>query len=91
MFRTVEERDGYLAIEDHGLIGDGATAGLVGRSGAIDWLCVPRFDSEPLFGSCCDPSAPSAAQRGCGSRSSRAAAHPPRQRMPECAFTSPAN
>ena len=49
MFRTVEERDGYLAIEDHGLIGDGATAGLVGRSGAIDWLRVPRFDSEPLF------------------------------------------
>jgi len=49
MFRAVEERDGYLALEDHGLIGDGATAGLVGRSAAIDWLCVPRFDSEPLF------------------------------------------
>ena len=42
-------QDGYLPIEDHGLIGDGATAALVGRNGAISWMCVPRFDSEPLF------------------------------------------
>ncbi|AHE98729.1 glycoside hydrolase family 15 protein [Thioalkalivibrio paradoxus] len=42
-------QNGYLPIEDHGLIGDGSTAALVGRDGAISWLCVPRFDSEPLF------------------------------------------
>ncbi|WP_019623509.1 glycoside hydrolase family 15 protein [Thioalkalivibrio thiocyanoxidans] len=41
--------DGYLPIEDHGLIGDGTTAALVGRDGGISWMCVPRFDSEPLF------------------------------------------
>lgn len=41
--------EGYLPIEDHGLIGDGATAALVGRDGAVSWLCVPRFDSPPLF------------------------------------------
>jgi GH15 family glucan-1,4-alpha-glucosidase len=41
--------EGYPAIEDHGLIGDGATAALVGRDGAVRWLCVPRFDSPPLF------------------------------------------
>jgi GH15 family glucan-1,4-alpha-glucosidase len=48
-FRPVLPRDGYLALEDMGLIGDGTTAALVGLDGSIPWLCLPRFDSEPLF------------------------------------------
>lgn len=48
-FTVLSRADGYLPISDHGLIGDGATAALVGRDGAIEWLCVPRFDSRPLF------------------------------------------
>ena len=38
-----------MLIEDHGLIGDMETAALVGRNGAVEWLCLPRFDSASCF------------------------------------------
>src|SRR5215510_15971830 len=36
-------------IEDYGLIGNTFTGALVSRSGSIDWLCPPRFDSDACF------------------------------------------
>src|SRR5262245_881008 len=48
-FRPVRTHEGYPALEDLGLIGDGATVALVGLDGSIAWLCLPRFDSEPVF------------------------------------------
>jgi len=37
-------------IEDYALVGDLQTAALIGRSGSVDWLPFPRFDSSSCFG-----------------------------------------
>jgi GH15 family glucan-1,4-alpha-glucosidase len=37
-------------IEDYGLLGDTRTAALVDPDGSLDWMCVPRFDGDAIFG-----------------------------------------
>lgn len=44
----------YKRLEEYGLIGNMHSAALVGRDGAIDWLCLPAFDSPAVFSAILD-------------------------------------
>jgi GH15 family glucan-1,4-alpha-glucosidase len=43
-------------IKDYAIVGNSRSAALVSKSGSIDWLCWPRFDSSSLFAAILDPS-----------------------------------
>jgi GH15 family glucan-1,4-alpha-glucosidase len=45
-----------MLLEDLGLIGNCQFSALIERSGSVVWCCLPRFDSEPVFGKLLDPS-----------------------------------
>jgi alpha,alpha-trehalase len=47
----------FKPIADYGLLSDCNSSALVARDGAIDWLCMPRFDSPALFARILDPRA----------------------------------
>jgi GH15 family glucan-1,4-alpha-glucosidase len=36
-------------IEDYAIVGDMQSVALIGTDGSVDWLCLPRFDSEACF------------------------------------------
>ena len=44
-------------IADLGLLSDCSSAALVSRSGTVEWLCLPRFDSPAVFSRLLDPGA----------------------------------
>jgi GH15 family glucan-1,4-alpha-glucosidase len=44
-----------MQLEALGLIGNCQYAALVDPTGTVVWCCLPRFDSEPVFGALLDP------------------------------------
>ncbi len=44
-----------MQLEDLGVIGNCQYSAHVSAHGEIVWCCMPRFDSEPIFGSLLDP------------------------------------
>ena len=53
-WQELRDEDGFAAIESYGIIGDGESAALIGRDGAIDWWAAPAIDSPPLFAAVLD-------------------------------------
>jgi alpha,alpha-trehalase len=48
---------GALPIAGYGILSDCNSAALVGIDGAIDWLCLPRYDSPAVFSRMLDANA----------------------------------
>ena len=48
---------GSQPIANYGLLADCNSAALVDSDGSIDWLCLPRYDSDAIFARLLDPDA----------------------------------
>src|SRR3954465_2919743 len=52
---AIGERGAFKPIGEYGMLADCNSAALVGRDGSIDWLCLPRYDSDAIFARILDP------------------------------------
>src|SRR3954467_857033 len=51
------DRGASKPIGEYGLLADCNSAALVARDGSIDWLCLPRYDSDAILARRLDPAA----------------------------------
>lgn len=49
MAGSISNMDGYFPITDYGFIGDMHTCALISKTGSLDFMCWPVFDSPSVF------------------------------------------
>jgi GH15 family glucan-1,4-alpha-glucosidase len=54
---TWAQRSAFPAIGDYAFLSDCHTCALVAPGGAIEWMCLPHFDGESIFGALLDRAA----------------------------------
>jgi GH15 family glucan-1,4-alpha-glucosidase len=47
----------FPSIASYGFLSDGRTGALIAPDGAVEWMCLPRFDSPSVFGAILDRAA----------------------------------
>src|SRR3712207_5433314 len=52
---TLQQAGASTPIADYGLLADCNGSALVDRAGSVDWLCLPRYDSDAVFSRLLDP------------------------------------
>ncbi len=55
MLAELRDADGYPALDDYGVLGDGRGVALVALDGSIDWWAAPHLESTPVFAAVLDP------------------------------------
>ncbi|HWT22823.1 MAG TPA: glycoside hydrolase family 15 protein [Solirubrobacteraceae bacterium] len=53
--RRAGDAPAFQPIGEYGLLADCNGSALVDRGGSIDWLCLPRYDSDAIFSRILDP------------------------------------
>lgn len=54
MMKSPPPLSSFPKIQDYAIIGDCRAAALVSMTGAIEWLCWPRFDADAIFAAILD-------------------------------------
>ncbi|WP_205849886.1 glycoside hydrolase family 15 protein [Nakamurella flava] len=52
---AVRDVDGFVDLDDYGVVGNGCGVAVIALDGGVDWWAVPRLDAPPVFSALLDP------------------------------------